>query len=411
MTPLFALIAKEWKLLRRDPGGLIMLFVLPAIFIITLSVALQGAFSSVDSTEKLTVLVINHDKGDRGEKLIQAIADTGYFKILRDVHGETPTRELALAKLSEGLYNVAVVIPEDCSEAVALKKDSVVEVIADPILSKQIATSLAGTIQEFILAAVVDGLHGDIKDMRDKLNKINQMFGKAKIKEKEITKGLEVKTIFTAAGGLEITPTSVQQNVPGWTIFALFWIAQILAVNIIEERLAGSFTRILAAPISLFTYILGKITPFFIINLLQAVVMFAIGVYVLPHLGCPKLALPNLPALAALTAAISLVALSFGLFIAAISRTTFFAASVSISLLILLTILGGIMVPKVMMPAVMQQVARYVPHGWALDGYHNILIRQFTFEQILPYIYAQLAFAAVLFGLALWRFRAISRVR
>ena len=48
MIAILSIINKEIKLLLRDPGGLIMLFILPASFIFVLSLALQGTFLTAD---------------------------------------------------------------------------------------------------------------------------------------------------------------------------------------------------------------------------------------------------------------------------------------------------------------------------------------------------------------------------
>ena len=58
-------------------------------------------------------------------------------------------------------------------------------------------------------------------------------------------------------------------------------------------------------------------------------------------------------------------------------------------------LLGGCMLPRLMMPPAMKQIGHVVPHGWALDGYYDVLVRQGTsIADIAPSIGALLAFAA-----------------
>jgi ABC-2 type transport system permease protein len=179
-------------------------------------------------------------------------------------------------------------------------------------------------------------------------------------------------------------PNSVQQNVPGWTIFALFWIVQIITLNIMIERQSGAFKRMLVSPISSFHYIVGKSIPYFIINIIQAVFMFSIGVFILPLFGCPPLVIKNILGMLLITFGISLTAISLSFFLSSISKTVSLTASLSGAILILMTVFGGIMVPKFIMPKFMQNISMFVPHGWALDGYQKILVKDYTLIQILP---------------------------
>jgi ABC-2 type transport system permease protein len=441
-----AIVASELKLLTRDTGGLIMLFVLPTVFILVLSVALQGAFSSLEQEEKMDLLVINEDEGDFGERLLDSIEEDGHFNIVRELDGEPVSRARALEELREARYQLAVRIPARSSEALALEADEAVEVIIDPVLSRQFSHAIVSAVQSFVHLGMLAGYMEEtrvktaaLEDLSRELGLLSAAcptppvsreeagadgdeaeaaeFWPAYRTEQPLTywpdytlrhRGLQVKEVFAA--DRIARPNAVQQNVPGWTIFALFWIAQILAINIMQERASGAYKRIMVAPISLMEYVAGKMLPFLGINLLQAAAMFAIGVYVLPLLGCPRLELSNLPALALLTASISLVAVSFGLFMSAISRTVFLAASISASILIIMTAVGGIMVPKFVMPVAMQDLAKAVPHGWALEGYLDILVRNRDARHILPTVGVLLGFAAFFFLGAVLRMRQLRRL-
>jgi ABC-2 type transport system permease protein len=63
------------------------------------------------------------------------------------------------------------------------------------------------------------------------------------------------------------------------------------------------------------------------------------------------------------------------------------------------------MAPRYIMPDFMQQLGLLSPHTWALEGYHDVILRGATVTAILPTVGVLLAFAAVFFGLAAWRFR------
>lgn len=470
MTKIGAIIIKELKLLLRDPGGLIMLFILPASFIFILSISLQGTFSSPDKKEKMDILVVNDDLGQMGTEIIAGLSKVGYFNVIHEKDNKKLTFTDAKHELQEGNYKIIINIPPETTDAIDFKKQAIVDVLVDPVLSNDFAAHITNAIQNFIYISIIKNIgqisinifddikskrvdeinrqinetgkkrneliqqmndikevqfkqevrdiiedlgYSSIRELESKIAELNNQLKKINgendaalypaitdISQKDI--GLKVNQVyFNPESGSETFPNSVQQNVPGWTIFALFWIVQILSINIISERKSGAFKRILISPVNTFDFFAGKIIPFFIINSIQAVCMICIGVFILPLFGCPALTINNLWALILITATISIVAICMGLFFASICQTIFLAASLSASIMIILAVIGGIMVPRFIMPRTMQTMGLFVPHGWALDGYLNVLVKNYTVVQILPNIGMLLLFALAFFIVSL----------
>ena len=75
-------------------------------------------------------------------------------------------------------------------------------------------------------------------------------------------------------------PTSEEQNVPAYTLFGVFFIMQTMATGLLKERQDGTFRRLLAAPLSRTAMLIGKVIPYYLINVVQVGLMFAIGVLV-----------------------------------------------------------------------------------------------------------------------------------
>ncbi len=474
MGKVLAVTVKELKILLKDPGGFLLLFLLPAMFILVLSTALQGAFSSPDSDEKIDVLVVNQDAGDFGKKLIEAIDAKGHFRAVTTEEGRPLTADRAEALVAAGAYPLAIRVPDGMDGGLFFKKKTDIELIADPTFSKPATWGLQGAIKEFVHVSMLAGkiteadkkgeaielLKGKIDEIKiqcdDCKTRLEELSNPKKLmailrsrsrireakngkKPAETTadepdaealmdaaqyekdasrtvaliedKGVAITQRFAYGANVdgEIEPNSVQQNVPGWTIFALFWIAQILCINILHERQTGAFRRVMVAPISFAKYMFAKTIPFAIINMIQALLMFALGVYVLPLVGCPELVIRNVPALAVLTVAISYTAIGFGIMMASLSKTVFLSASVSASVLIIMTAIGGIMVPRFVMPEVMQRMSLFVPHGWALEGYLDVLVKGQTLEDILPHVGALFLFGTGFVLFAMLRLHRLNR--
>jgi ABC-2 type transport system permease protein len=199
-------------------------------------------------------------------------------------------------------------------------------------------------------------------------------------------------------------PSAVTHNVPAWTLFGVFFIAGQLAGSILEERKLGTFRRLVAAPVSRASLLAGKLVPFLLLNLAQVATMFGVGALVLPLLGAPRLPFGSPPALAAISLAASLSATALGLLIASLSTTNEQVGGLGTLLVVTMAALGGVMVPRPVMPAAMQTLGLATPHAWALAAYQDVLVRGAGFAAVLPQIGALLGFALVFFAVAAWRF-------
>jgi len=60
------------------------------------------------------------------------------------------------------------------------------------------------------------------------------------------------------------------------------------------------------------------------------------------------------------------------------------APSLAVILVIIFAAIGGIMVPKFVMPAVMQDLSIISPLAWGLDGFLNIMLRSGSVADIMP---------------------------
>jgi ABC-2 type transport system permease protein len=134
--------------------------------------------------------------------------------------------------------------------------------------------------------------------------------------------------------------------------------------------------------------------------------MFVVGVFILPVVGMPQLGLGTHPeGLVLISLAASLTATGLGLMLSALAKTAEQIGGLGSLLVITMAALGGVMVPRFVMPSFMQTLGLITPHAWALMAYQDILMRGYGIAQILPECAALMGFAAVFFGVALWRFK------
>ena len=150
--------------------------------------------------------------------------------------------------------------------------------------------------------------------------------------------------------------------------------------------------------------IVGKLLPFFAVNQIQAVLMVMVGMYIVPLLGGEALQMPGGSGLFnawLVAAAVSLAAVAWALLVASLTRTPQQATVLGGVGNILMGAIGGIMVPKFMMPAAMQTLAAFSPMAWGLDGFHIIMLRHGSFADIQTILLQLLAFAVLALAIAI----------
>ena len=110
----------------------------------------------------------------------------------------------------------------------------------------------------------------------------------------------------------------------------------------------------------------------------------------------------RLDLVAALAACTSCAAIGWALFVAVCARTLEQATVIGGVGNILAAAIGGIMVPRFVMPPAMQRLTDLSPMAWALDGFHAVILRQGSLADIALPCLKLLAFGVLLAGAALW---------
>ncbi|MCL5951164.1 MAG: ABC transporter permease [Chloroflexi bacterium] len=140
-------------------------------------------------------------------------------------------------------------------------------------------------------------------------------------------------------------PDTFQQNVPGYTIYGIFWIVSLLAGCVLQEKRDGTLRRLLVAPMGRAVMLAGKLLPYFIINLLQIAVMLGASHLLFGlNLGSSPAGLVPVSVAAAATAT------GLGVLVAALARTEAQIGGLTTLLLLTMAALGGSFIPRFAMP-------------------------------------------------------------
>ncbi len=395
MSTLFALIVKELRVLARDRHGLLVLFLMPAIFISIMSLVLRAPIAEHNDTTQ-AVLVINRDGGALAHELIAKMAAVGKLRPVM-LDGADALQRMD-SRLRNGSLQFGLLIPADFSKRMAQRlnqRPNATHASGGLLTLYYAPTALpqARTLFRVSVTAILESLQGQQLFARLLGGDLPQATADA----------LQVPVTEAVAGNRAEArmPNAVQQSVPAWLVFAMFFVVIPISTALIVERQQGSLLRLRSLGIPALSVMLARLPPYYLVNLVQMLAMLAVGVWVVPLLGGDRLALGHSPfGLFLIGSATSVAAIGFALLIAAIARTSIQATTFGGVANLVLGAVGGVMVPTAVMTPFMQHVANYSPMAWALDGFLNVILRGEGWASVLPDAGKLVLFGLVCLGLA-----------
>jgi len=419
MRKIAATILKEWILLKRDLGGIALLFLMPVMMIIVMALIQDAPFKDYQEL-KFDLLMVNNDKGKLAHEIIEGFIKSKNFNVIENIDGKQLTDESLKKYLQKGTYHVGIIIPagataevvnaanlisNDLSKKLGLggtlparesRSTTYVRVLFDPVSKPTFRSSITFAIDKFVTYSCSNMLLQRLSKMaatvEDDKNEATSDFEK-------VFKGIGVKEemVFEDKNDKKLI-NSTQHNVPSWAIFGMFFIVIPIAGHMIREREDGSATRVALIPYSWLMVSLGQIIFYTLVCAVQFWCMMAIGLWFLPLLGLSKLYLGlNVFSLIPISLSIAFTATAYGYFIGSVFKTINQALPLGAVSVVILSALGGLWVPVELLPEVMKKVARFSPLNWGLDAVNTITLRKGNLLEVLPDLLILLSF-----GLLLW---------
>jgi len=365
-----AMLTKEFLLIGRDKHALAALFIMPAVFILIMSIALKDVMN--DDKSLMSYIVIDRDQTHASQTLVEEMAESPSFS-QRDYSEETyrsPEDEGVqfIVDIPEGfesdLSDIKLTVAADTSPSLLSIFKSQMSLI---VMKHQLDTMSSAIQKQF-------GSRGgrDVKSFDDDFIEVNY----AKFAQNE-------------------KPTSTQQSVPSWIVFGLFFVIIPMSTIFINEKKQNTLRRLLTMNVSILNLFAGKIIPYMLINQVQVWLMIGVGMFVVPYFGAAPLTISgSVFGLILVSIALSISAIGLSILIATSVDSVEQATTIGGIINILLGAIGGVMVPKVVMPESMQTLSNISPMSWGLEGFLDIFLRSGGVRDIIPE-----AIALSLFGL------------
>ncbi|UPZ16830.1 ABC transporter permease [Flavobacterium humidisoli] len=411
-------VVKEFLLLKRDLGGLIILFVMPLVLVIAVTLIQDSTFKAVTDS-KLQILLVDNDKGSVSKTVFENLEKSKYFTVVTQIDNKPITEEIAKENVYKGKFQLAIVIPENLSSDLQTKVEQNVEKIvsnlgltdststAEPqriIKEKEVKLYFDPAVQMSFKNAVMSSIDKMISQIETKsiYSTFQKQLGEETI-DFEQKNFITFKEIIPRINNKEVRPNSVQHNVPAWTLFAIFFIVIPLSINIVKEKSQGTFVRLKTNPVSNLVVIIGKTITYSIICMIQFYMMVAVAVFLFPSIGLPSL---NIEGHFLLTSVVALfsgfAAIGFGILLGTIASTQEQSAPFGATSVIILAAIGGVWVPVFAMPKIMQFIAKSSPMNWGLEAFYDVLLRNVSFVEIIPRISLLFLFFIITTSIALF---------
>ena len=397
MLKLWAYTYKEFLLLTRDIGGIAILFIMPLVLIVTITLIQDSTFKTI-SDAKIPILIVNNDKGDVSETIQTGLVESNAFEVIIK-ENENQARDLVFS----GKYQLAIIIPENLSSDLDLKVNQNVEsIIAKFGFEDEKETEeidiLKKEVKLYFDPATQLSFKSSVKNGIDKMISKIETQSIYKAFQEQITDDptevlfesenfISFKEIMPVKDEEEVIPNSVQHNVPAWTLFAIFFIIVPLSINIVKEKNQGTFVRLRTNPVSYATVLGGKTIVYLCVCLIQFILMLMIGVYLFPAIGLPTLDVSGrLPLLFIVAIFAGLAAIGLGLLLGTVAKTQEQSAPFGATFVVILAALGGVWVPVFIMPKFMQTLSNISPMNWGLNAFYDVFLRNTGLSEILPEI-------------------------
>jgi ABC-2 type transport system permease protein len=366
------LLRKEFLELRRDRWVLFRLLV-PSI----IQMVIFG-YAATFEVFHVSTAVLDLDHSQESRDLLSRFAFTGRF----DTVAIARTQADAEAAIDRGEATIALVVPPGFAGLLRKGQVAPLQVLVDGTNSNTALVALGYVNQ--IASQFSSDYVGDL--------------------QRRTAAGLALRPVTIA---LEPRPWYNESLNSRWFFVPglIATLLQIIIVNlsafaIVREREIGTLEQIMVTPIRPVEFILGKTVPFFLIGLLQAALIAAVGIawFRVPFVGDPLILLLG-------TCIFLLCALSLGLLISTVCRTQQQAFATNFFILNPLFILSGFSFPIAAMPEVLQWLTYVNPLRYFLVIIRATFLKGVGLEVLWPELLALALIATVLMTVSVMRFR------
>ncbi len=415
MNGFLSTLAKELKIMSRDRAGLAVLFAMPICLVLIVTMVQDNVMKITGATVARAIFV-DQDGGEAARLLRELLDEQDSIETAHELEGKPPTLETAREAVAAGEFLFGVAVVEGTSEKLSRRADELAGSAfsagsqggADGAAQDTPQADMAefvvffdpasqGALRTSVISALNQAALGIEIEFKTKALSANFQSGLSAIISEQL--GEEA---LAGAGELPsfhwskdkiagvrtdelvfVKPSSVQQNVPSWALFGMFFIVVPLSGAIVRERHDGMLRRIIAAPAPTVVVLGGKLAAYSMVAFFQFCVMVLIGIFILPLLGPDGLEIgPSPLAIVLIALAASLAASSYGMLVGSVAKSYEQASVFGAVSVVMAAAIGGVMIPSYAMPPGIRSISHFSPLNWGLEAFLDLFMRGSVTENV-----------------------------
>ena len=365
----WAVFRKEFLHIRRDPRSLILIILLPIMLLLLYGNALTFDIKHVP------LAVCNWDPGSCSRDLIRDFQGSPYFNLRYPVSGYKEIDPL----ITDRSARLALVLPEDFSSTIKKGHTAYLQAIVDGT-----EPNTANIVLGYTQAITFNYNQNLILSRLERLGL------------RGVEPPLQSDVRFWFNEELE----SIAFIVPGLIVVIMTLVGTLLtALTVVREVERGSLESLMSTTLKRSELILGKLSPYFLICLLDLVIAMAMGQWAfhVPLRG-------NVLLLIGLSAIFLVVILSQGLLISVTAKNQLQAFQMAMLVTFLpALLLSGFVFSVRMMPWPLQIISSLVAGKYLVTIFKGIYLKGIGLGILWPEALILLIFAVAFLSMAVWK--------
>ena len=422
MVKLIAIIHKELLILWRDRVGMLILFVMPAVLVLVITLV-------QDNTQKLMgdrnwrICLVDEDQSGLGDYIADVLQSSSQIIVNHGNNREQAWEEVksgvfqaeiiifkgTLEKLRKGLrHKSRIILSGEKPELSVPIAGTEIGILFEPSVGGGFRSAITGNVRLAVMGWETETL------MREVVKRLFELRARRVREGAWVTPGIDmslpdlskigvplIQVVEQKQGIGLLMPTAVQQNVPAWAMFGIFFIVVPLAGSLLRERQNGTLARMLVLPVSYSVLLIGKLIAFGLVCLCQFGLIVALGRWLLPLMGTDSFVFgEQYLTISVMLLSVICAATGYGVLLGSVAKSYEQALMFGPISVVIAAAIGGVMVPVYAMPPLMRELSNISPLGWGLKGFLKIFVQNAEINCVLSEALLLLGFAFFCLGLA-----------
>jgi ABC-2 type transport system permease protein len=396
MKKIFAIIWKDAIIRFISPWELVFFIILPLAF----TFLLAGGTSDGEGDPRIRLLVVDEAQTSVSAQIIAELERS------TAVRPEVAMRAEGQDQFDERRASALFIIPAGLDVSALQAGAAEVELLQQPnninatVAERAILTAIRS------VSSAVGAANNAVREREKQMPFASQAEKDAYFDQALVTaQQLQVEAPERVTATTGNTPDSVEYDPRAnssagqlitWVFIPLFGISAMFAY----ERQQGTLRRLLTTPTRKATFLLGTISGQVAFAILQMLLLVVFGSLVM---GLQWGRDPA--ALAVILLASALAGAALGTTMGTFIKSEGQANGLSIMFGMVMALLGGCWYPLELFPEAVRTIVHILPTTWAMQGLLDLVLRGGGLVDVLPEAGVLLGFAALFFGVGVWRFR------